>query len=162
MPAVFQSNVFQNNIFQGPHLNISATDQFNYFYRFNNQITALINPTVGPYLVLPSALNNLWVYDLRQGGVNTLDGYWCMVVASYPPPPPGTPVFQSNVFQHNVFQGSSNALPLDTIPELQFIVDRNLALSGGFSIVVSNISSDLLTNLQIVHGYGAYANKGLH
>lgn len=117
-------------------------DQYNYFFKFSNQLVALADPIVGPYLVPATApLQPLTVYDI--GSINSiipLSGYWVMVLA-----PLGVAALQSH-------------------KDLQFIADRTMAsTSPRTSIIFNNLVPPVLAkNLQILTGVGIpYCSSGL-
>jgi hypothetical protein len=118
-----------------------VADQYNYIFKFPNQTAAFIDPVIGPYLNTPTRLlTPLWVYDLRQGGVNTLLGYWAIIISDGPD------------------------ATLANNSHLQFAIDRDASTASANGITgctINNIPDELLENLQIVMVYGGYIENGL-
>lgn len=99
---------------------------YNYFFQFNTRTTAEIDPIVGPFLISGNPYNPLWVYDVAIDGVNTLPGYWCVVVTTT----------NSALLSH---------------PDLQFVLNRDVQLLGGPELIVNNlIPPSLISDLQII------------
>ena len=115
-------------------------DIFNYIFNFPSRTLAFIDPVVGPYLnSQPGAITELNSYDLRQGGVITLPGYWGIVTQN----------------------GDNPAL--DTSPDLAFAIDQTavtITPAGITGCTISNIDSGLLNHIQIVTPYGPYIQNG--
>jgi hypothetical protein len=119
-----------------------------YFFKFNDQTDAFLDPIVGPRLALPGKLIPIWIYDTSKQSAEVVDGWWCLLVVDAPVP--------SSISQH---------------PNLQFALDRQAAFTPGYAhgqgtiIIINNLIPPIeLSYFQIVSPMApvAYANAGIH
>jgi hypothetical protein len=116
-------------------------DLCNYVFNFPSRTLAFIDPVVGPYLNRqPGAFTQLNTYDLRQGGVNELNGYWAII----------TQIGDNTSF--------------DASPYLAFAINQSnvqVTSAGLTGCFINNVDDGLLENIQVLSLFGPFLQRGI-
>lgn len=105
----------------------------NYVFNFVDELTALLDPIVGPYLRGNNHLFPLYPYNTSINSVRTLSGWWFMIDGDI-----------------SLFQIFKN------VPELQLVIDWQGLSYSDTRVLYSVLPDNVVRNLEITSAYGPY------